>query len=134
MISQADALRLLIQACPQIRAELIKDVEDWLHEDGSLSAWMIFASASHYVADQLFRGQVDAIAHVFEVVEKSLVEGTEDVKNAAATCFLENLANREIDVRLYAPMLGKESLAYCRAWGAFTGRGTSDAREGADGG
>jgi hypothetical protein len=121
MIMPADAVRLLVQACPSVRAELIKDVENWLCEDGSLSAHMIFASASHHVAEKLLNGEVEKVAPVFEFIERSLLEGDQDVKNGAATCFLENLMNRDIDARLYSSKLGRESLAFCRAWDAFTG-------------
>lgn len=62
---------------------------------------------------------------VFDVAERLMVEGDNEVKDAVATCFLENLLNvasaGRIDASKFVDLLGPESRAYCRAWDEFTG-------------
>jgi hypothetical protein len=83
---------------------------------------MIFATASYVVADRIMHGEFDRLAELFGVVEQLLTEGTEQVREAAATYFLENLTNREsLDSRLYVPLMGNKSKAYCRALDDFAG-------------
>lgn len=54
-----------------------------------------------------------------------LREGNQDVQDAAATCFLENILNYDSAGRLKASsfvhLLGTESKAYCKARDEFTG-------------
>lgn len=64
---------------------------------------------------------------VFGQVESLIGEGTEPVKDAVATCFLENIVNRiEPGTAwrgLFVGLLGPRSLAFCKAWDAFSGGG-----------
>lgn len=63
------------------------------------------------------------LGSVFRVAEQGLVEGTETVKAAVATQFLETLqhASDSEVARVWVPMLGEESRAHCRAWDEFSG-------------
>ena len=62
---------------------------------------------------------------IFGHVESLLDDGTEEVKDAVATCFLENLVNRlepgTAYRELFTGLLGPKSLAYCKEWSAFSG-------------
>ena len=65
---------------------------------------------------------------IFGHIESLLEGGTEEVKDAVATCFLENIVNR-IEPQtpygeLFTSLLGPKSLAYCKEWSAFSGGGT----------
>lgn len=62
---------------------------------------------------------------LFGTVELFLTEGDEDVQDAVATCFLEDIASavyeNKVSAKLLVPLLGEESRAYCKAWDEFTG-------------
>lgn len=64
---------------------------------------------------------------IFNRVEFLIISGDEDVQTGVTTCFLENLTNSVDDkfpASLFVPFLGKESLAYCKAWDVFMGAPT----------
>lgn len=64
------------------------------------------------------------VALVFERLEVILVHGEEAEKNAAATGFLEAVANvfdRVPDRKEILQFAGKEAIAYLRAWDGFCG-------------
>lgn len=59
-----------------------------------------------------------------------MLEGDQEVQDAAATCFLENLQH-QVDVgkvpgALSSSLLGSESRDYCKAWDEFTGVKTKE--------
>ena len=64
------------------------------------------------------------IEKIFSVIEFFLNEGDNNVKDASATCFLENLLNDASSGRVKSEMfvhyLGIKSIAYCKAWDEFT--------------
>ena len=81
---------------------------------------------SRYVTDLLIQKKQDdsLIDEIFTYMEFLLINGDDDVQNAAATCFLENILNRtpeQIDPKRYVDYLGPESRKYCQAWDEFTG-------------
>jgi hypothetical protein len=59
------------------------------------------------------------------MIEHLMLQGDDAVKDAVATCFLENLINRtsagDIPAANFVHLLGPESVAYCKAWDEFTG-------------
>lgn len=64
------------------------------------------------------------IEKIFNFIEFLLCNGNEYVKTAIATCFLEYLLHKdpeEIQFIKFRQYLGKETIAYCRAWDKFTG-------------
>ena len=63
--------------------------------------------------------------NIFLLVEELLNTGDVEVKDAIATCFLENLLNAVSDNKLssneFVHFLGKESRNYCKSWDGYTG-------------
>jgi hypothetical protein len=93
----------------------------------SPTACGILAELSGLIAEHLMRKEIAGIPAVFALMEQLLVDGTEEVRDAAATCFLENLHNRvpeKIDPQSFVPFLGPQSREYCRAWDQFCGTTT----------
>jgi len=76
-----------------------------------------------FVVRKAQRGEHDQLAALFAAVERLLADGTEDVKDAVATCFLESLVNviasRPEPEKVIA-RLGPLAKAHCRAWDAHT--------------
>jgi hypothetical protein len=114
---------LLVEAYPGVRDHLVKTVDDWLGNDGAIKPCMLLAAVGWLVSERIGRGEYEGADRLFGLIERLLTEGTSAVRDAAATCFLENLINRSdsLDPRLYAPLMGQESRKYCRAWDDFTG-------------
>lgn len=93
---------------------------------GDTSVCGVMNEFSYYVKELLMTKQqnIPLIKDVCNYIEYLLRHGDEDVQNAAATCFLENLMNitpEQIDPKHYIPYLGPLSKEYCRAWDEFTG-------------
>jgi hypothetical protein len=77
-----------------------------------------------YVSDLIEQGETKDLPRIFTFIEKLIVEGDQDVKDAAATCFLENLINysdNTIPASSFVPLLGPKSRDYCKGWDEFTG-------------
>lgn len=123
MIEVKDLIPLLVQSYPGVRDHLVETADDWLGDDGTIMPCMTLAAVSWLVAERLRKGEHDGADRLFNLIERLLTEGSAEVRDAAATCFLENLTNRSdsLDPRLYVPLMGPESRNYCRAWDDFTG-------------
>ncbi|MBP7763207.1 MAG: hypothetical protein KA176_11595 [Alphaproteobacteria bacterium] len=94
--------------------------------DGEVRTVGIDVSAfSSFVISEISNMSKEKRQCVFALVEKSLNYGTEDIKAAVATQFLENLLNAEsakkIKAEDFIDFLQPESRKYCEAWDNFTG-------------
>lgn len=79
---------------------------------------------SDYVADVTRSKNDMMLKKIFADVEFLITQGDADVKNAIATSFLESLlsmSENQQELQIFIKYLGKESLAYCKAWNDFTG-------------
>ncbi len=96
----------------------IKEVEDYT----PCRCLMFFVD---YIIDSIEKNDQIDLGNVFYTIEEFLVNGDQDVKDAAATCFLESLVNMSswgrISPNTFVPLLGPESRACCRGWDEFTG-------------
>ncbi len=86
--------------------------------------WDVYSDASTVAKELLSSGNTESISKLLNYVETVMQSGTPDERDAAATCFLENILNvtpTDIDPKTWIPLLGSESRAFCRAWDTFTG-------------
>jgi len=84
----------------------------------------IFSDASTVAKELLSAGNTACIGELLDYIEMIMQSGTQNERDAAATCFLENILNATptaIDPKNWIPLLGPESRSFCRAWNAFTG-------------
>lgn len=62
---------------------------------------------------------------IFATMEKCLSDGSQDVQDAVATCFLEDIVTAvcegEAPWQQLIPLLGTKSRDYCKAWDEFSG-------------
>ncbi len=60
---------------------------------------------------------------LFALVETYIAGGQQDLRDAAATCFIENLQNvsDNVDSELWVPYTGKATRQFALAWDEFTG-------------
>jgi len=127
MIHTEDVLRLITDCYPAFGARWNEESLFWPEEGQMPTACGILSEFSHLIVEQLEEKNVSNIPTVFALIERLLAEGSEEVKDAAATCFLENLHNRvpeKIASNFFVPFLGPRSQEYCRAWDWFCGTET----------
>jgi hypothetical protein len=79
---------------------------------------------SIFVIERLQQYEYDGISEIFDVAEDFLASEVQELKDAVATCFLENLQNvtsSHLDPASFVSLLGPRSKEYCIAWDKFTG-------------
>jgi hypothetical protein len=121
-LNKGHALDLVLSAAPEFRPMLESFRAEWGDEVPGLCSE--FSELSDFVIAKLQSGATDGLRVLLETVERLMVEGDEEVKDAAATCFLENLMNAtpdRISPAAVVPLLGPESRNFCRAWDRFCG-------------
>lgn len=99
-------------------------LEEWENVNEQLSACMDLSTLSDYVHQSILENNPIPLPEIFQLIERLMQEGDEEVKTAAATCFLENLQNMETPSASWVPLLGAASREYCQAWDEFTGVAT----------
>lgn len=116
-IDTARFCEMLVVADPQL-AWIIGRVTS-----GQLSIGNALAEVAEMALAFARAGDRSRLVSVFRIAEQGLVSGTETVKDAVATQFLEALQHASDDevARIWVPLLGEESRAYCRAWDEFSG-------------
>ena len=132
MVFPNEATKILINEFPNI-----KKTEDWKsyymvvnpNEDPS-NIHALMMVLTDYITDKLNEKQSlnrrkTEEEKIFKLIERFIKEGDFNVRDAASTCFLENLINYTSAGRLkpeqFIHYLGKESKEYCKAWDEFTG-------------
>ena len=116
-IDTARFCEMLVVADPEL-ASIIGRVTS-----GHLTIGNAMAEVGEMTLARARANETGRLGSVFRLAEQGLVEGTETVKDAVATQFLETLqhgSDSEV-ASVWLPMLGEESRAYCRAWDEFTG-------------
>jgi len=79
---------------------------------------------AYYALDEIKTENKKEIENIFILVEFLMCAGDEYVQTLIATYFLEYLLGKdpdEIQFIKFRQYLGKETIAYCRAWDIFTG-------------
>ena len=130
MISRNDAIDQILVANPLFESQWETYMAYW---DGSspglcsdLSEFASFIGGIFSVASQ------QILQHNFEMIERFMTNGNDEVKTATATCLLENLSNsvpKLIPADRFIQLLGHNSLAYCKAWDEFTGIATESLKD-----
>jgi len=121
VIEARDLLTLLLPAYPGLRTHVVDSADLWLGDAGEIRACSLFSAVADLVKDRFNAFQFEGTERLFNLVELCLVQGTQDVRDAAATCFLENLINRPDTSAIAVAYMGPKSVEYCRAWDRFTG-------------
>ncbi|MBN2496292.1 MAG: hypothetical protein JXR96_16990 [Deltaproteobacteria bacterium] len=99
----------------------------WTDEDGRAGAHAIMAVFSHLISERLSNRRLIGMKAVFDLAEELMRDPDDEIPNAVATCFLENIMNRvpeSISPETFVDLLGPESRKFCRAWDRFCGMTT----------
>lgn len=113
----------VLNAAPGFRPAWQEHLDFWDGEPAGLTLDMI--ELATYASALLELGEKDELPRIFALMESMLGEGSEDVKDAVATGFLETVVNPVTAETPYLPalvgLLGEKSKAYCQDWLRFTG-------------
>ncbi|WP_434990001.1 DUF7674 family protein [Xanthomonas melonis] len=120
-IESKELLEFLVPLYPGLRDRLVASAHACLTKTGEISSCSVFSETSNLVIERISAGDFTYIGELFYGVERCLTEGSTDVSTAAATCFLENLQNRQEIGLLAAHFMGPLAKQHCRAWDKFTG-------------
>lgn len=124
MINRLQCQSLMLETAPGFHPFWQDYLEEWQGVDEQPGACMDLAVFSRYVHQSIVENNPIPLPEIFQLIERLMQEGDEEVKTAAATCFLENLQNRETPPASWVPLLGPASCEYCQAWDEFTGVAT----------
>ena len=123
MIAKANCMKLILQQVPAFDERWQAHLCYWDDEEAGLCNDV--AEFSRYVMDLVRTDELANLPAIFDLVERLMIDGDNEVQDAVATCFLENLLNaaaaERLDVNKFIHLLKPESRAYCRAWDEFTG-------------
>lgn len=119
MVRREDAEREFVRLVPEFKDAWDEYRRGWGEETPGICT--DFAEFSTFIHDAMRRHLSLDLPGVFTFIEQCLQDGDEAIKDAAATCFLENLQNQGSHSDQWVHLLGPESRAFCRAWDEFTG-------------
>jgi len=126
MITYENCIELFLNKVPGFEPAWQAHLEFWGNDTPGLSNDI--SKLSSYLINNLHLMSSDKREEVFLLVESCLEEGDEMVKNAVATCLLENMINAvssgRVEAHLFVGLLGEESRNFCKAWDDFTGTHT----------
>lgn len=127
MLSKIEILETLFNLFPPFEKFRAEEIEELGEEDRSFHTDMIdFCTyIIKLIANDSEKNHQKEIELTFIFIEKLMNEGSEEVQEAVATCFLEDLLNavswERIPASSFVPLLGPESKKFCRGWDEFTG-------------
>lgn len=124
MIQKEMCMKLVLKEFPNFRTLWQEHLDWWGKDVPGLSNDM--SAISDYTINLLKNNQSShEIKNIFNFIEQLIIDGDQSVRDAATTCFLENLINatswKRILASSFVHLLGPESKKYCKAWDEFTG-------------
>jgi hypothetical protein len=121
MISKKECIAEILESFPGFQSQWQEHIEYWGGEEPGLCNDL--SEFSDYVSNLIVSEDSKKLNDIFNLIEKFMVQGEHSVKEAVATCFLENLVNTLPPnfTKGFVDFLGSESKAYCVAWDEFTG-------------
>jgi hypothetical protein len=123
MITSKNCMNLILQRYPNFKTIWEKHLAEWGDEEPGLL--MDMDAFVYYTLILIKDKHIEEVKDIFLFVEKLLVEGDENVKNAVKVVYLEHLINLS-DTKALSPedfvyLLGEQSRLFCRAWDEFSG-------------
>lgn len=125
MITEEQYMVLILEKFPNFKKMWSEHLEWWGDEKAGLSNDM--AVFSRYTIELLKNSEINhtELHEIFILIEKFMTDGSENLKDAVATCFLENIINatswKTVNPLSFVNLLGAESKNFCKAWDEYTG-------------
>lgn len=122
MIQMEEMRQLLCRAYTGLRDQVAANADDWIGEGGEFLSQRWMTQLCALILDRLIHGDYAQSAELFQLVERLLQDGENDVKDAVATGLIEGLQHqRDLAPTLWQPLLGPLARAHCVAMDEFYG-------------
>ncbi len=122
MVNEDQCMELLLKEVPKFEPAWLTHLEYWGEDKAGLSNDISEFSA--YIISSITEMDDSKKQSLFLLVEELLNTGGDAVKDAIATCFLENILNAISDKKIssdeFVHLLGNKSRAYCKSWDEYT--------------
>ncbi len=107
----------LLDACPSLAPALQALREEWKDEPNGPPLYIVLEDFARHICAMLARGESESLDPFFAAVERLLMEGDLEVREAASVGLLENLQNANLhsgtDPAQFREFLGPET---ARCW------------------
>ena len=121
--TEEDCMDEVLKRVPGFQNTWQEHQEFWDGEKAGLVLDMI--ELASYTQTLLESGSERELSTIFQLIEEMLLDGSEKVKGAVITGFLETIVNAVEEESPYLPLLarllGEKSKAYCAEWLTFSG-------------
>lgn len=111
MIRKNQVFELILAKCPAFAPAWEKHRAYWEGEEGGI--YIDMSEFAHFIVNCYSRQEMEPITSAFEVIERLLVEGDEEVRSAASIGFLEDVRNtaswRPFGSGVFIQLLGPKS-------------------------
>lgn len=106
-MQSAEIISLLVAVCPGINETRIVIGESTQDEFSEASL------VAHYLIDRVKREETNSFPEIFSIVERGIIEGSDDARDLLVVGLLENLKNfaswQDMDYSIFEPWLGSET-------------------------
>lgn len=114
---------LLLEKVPGFQQVWEEHLEYWDGEPAGITNDMIELAA--YANALIAENKEQELQVIFDLIESMIVDGKDELKDAACTGFLESILNpitaESPEIGLLNRLVGPHSRAYCKAWLRFSG-------------
>ena len=123
MIDKEEAIKRLVKAYPPYLFTLRESLVDYVTDEGEFMWFSIVSSPlAKSVCGKFSVGDYEYSDSLFLEVEYLIKNGSQVVRDIVCTGFLESMQNQtELDGKYWAPLLGEEATAFCKAMDDFYG-------------
>jgi hypothetical protein len=98
MIRKDDCMNFILDKVPEFKTAWQVHLDFWGEDEAGLSNDI--AEFASFIISNIVKMDDEKKKNIFRLVEDCLNDGDESVKDAIATCFLENLLNAVSDKKL----------------------------------
>jgi hypothetical protein len=92
MIKRSEMIPLLVQACPAFEAAWQEFRVEWANEP-ELPCYIAIGEFATHLSSVVANGNEEVLRHVFELIERLILEGDAYVREAAIVGVIEDLQN-----------------------------------------
>jgi len=103
MIAKTDMMSVLLEACSSFSTKWESSRDEWRQEADGPPLSLVLADFARHLIGMVERGEKAVLAAVFSAVERLLVEGDPDVREATVVGLLEDLQNLNLHPNGTAP-------------------------------
>jgi hypothetical protein len=96
VISRAEMMEVLVEACRSFRPAWERFVAEWADKGPDLPHYLALAEFARHLVTMLERADTANLFRVFQVVERLHLDGDPYVREAATVGLLEDLQNRNL--------------------------------------